>query len=293
MFRNVLIGIDGREGGRDALALARLLAASDAKPTLAHVCAPDASRGVLAVSAAERAGARMLLEHERELAGDDANLAVTGPRDVGHGLHELAEDCGADLIVVGSTRHGPAGRALVGDDCRAALDGAPCAVAVAPQGYSLAPHRLQQLGVGYDASPESELALSTACDLASAGAETITVLWVVSLEDVREEKPIPADWPSATDDLVDRRTKQLAQLEGVRGVAAYDGPREALVRFGEDLDLLVLGSRRYGTIARMVHGSVSRYVVRHAACPVLVVPRPPVTSTVELDREAHLVAAGG
>ena len=39
MFRNVLIGIDGRQGGRDAIALARQLAAREATLTLGHVCA--------------------------------------------------------------------------------------------------------------------------------------------------------------------------------------------------------------------------------------------------------------
>jgi|ERR1019366_10823383 hypothetical protein len=37
MFANVVVGVDGRQGGRDAIALARQLAAPDAAITLAHV----------------------------------------------------------------------------------------------------------------------------------------------------------------------------------------------------------------------------------------------------------------
>jgi hypothetical protein len=37
MFGTVLVGVDGRDGGRDAIALAQELAAPDAVITLAHV----------------------------------------------------------------------------------------------------------------------------------------------------------------------------------------------------------------------------------------------------------------
>jgi hypothetical protein len=40
--------------------------------------------------------------------------------------------------------------------------------------------------------------------------------------------------------------------------------------------LLVLGSRGYGPVRRVLLGSVSGELVRGAACPVLVVPRPGV-----------------
>ncbi len=74
-------------------------------------------------------------------------------------------------------------------------------------------------------------------------------LWVVSLQTVREE-PIPADWPSAIDELIDRHAEYLAALQGVRGVITYGGPREELAQFGKNLDLLIVGSRGYGPIDR-------------------------------------------
>jgi nucleotide-binding universal stress UspA family protein len=42
MFKHIVVGVDGREGGRDAVALARLLGAMGGKLTLAHVVARDA-----------------------------------------------------------------------------------------------------------------------------------------------------------------------------------------------------------------------------------------------------------
>ena len=37
MFQNMLVGVDGRPGGRDAIALALRLIEPEAKPTLVHV----------------------------------------------------------------------------------------------------------------------------------------------------------------------------------------------------------------------------------------------------------------
>jgi len=37
VFSNVLVGVDGRQGGRDAIALAKQLAAPDGQIALAHI----------------------------------------------------------------------------------------------------------------------------------------------------------------------------------------------------------------------------------------------------------------
>lgn len=53
-------------------------------------------------------------------------------------------------------------------------------------------------------------------------------------------------------------------------------PREAIVRAAADwrADLLVVGARGLGALARLVLGSVSEHVVHHAPCPVLIVRKP-------------------
>ena len=80
--------------------------------------------------------ARDLLEAARDEAGVPAELRWSACTSPGRGLHELAETLGSDLLVVGSCRRSLLGRVMVGDDTRAALDGAPCAVAIAPAGYA-------------------------------------------------------------------------------------------------------------------------------------------------------------
>ncbi|MBV8953649.1 MAG: universal stress protein [Solirubrobacterales bacterium] len=275
MFWNVLVGVDGRQGGRDAIALARQLAAPQSTLTLGHVYGADwfMGRGAGLAVAYEREATEQLLRSERTLAEVDAELDWAAFAPPARGLHELAEERKADLLVVGSSRHALLGRVLLGDDARAALDGAPCAIAIAPRGYLQSQHVLTKVGVGYDGSPESKHALAAAHELAQQHAAQISALHVVSLQDIREEQPIPADWPATAEELVERAREDLGRLDGVEARAVYGGPREELSRFSDRVDLLIVGSRGYGPVGRLMHGSVSRYLVGHVACPLLVLPR--------------------
>lgn len=288
MFGNVLVGVDGRQGGRDAIALARQLAAPDARITLAHVYGGSTMGGRASPLAVplEAEASEQLLARERTDTGMRAETASCYESSAARGLHELAEQRHADLLVVGSTRQALLGRVPMGDDTRAAFNGAPCAIAIAPRGYTQTAHRLLRLGVGYDGSPQSVNALAAARELAARHRAKITALWVVSLQSVRENKPIPADWPDAIDRLVDQCSQRLQGLGDVDGAATYGGPREELVRFGKELDLLIVGSRGYGPTGRLFHGSVSGYLVGHATCPLLVLPRS-ARSEVEPDEAEH------
>ena len=56
----------------------------------------------------------------------------------------------------------------------------------------------------------------------------------------------------------------------------HGDPRDALLQLAsaEGADLLVVGTRGLGGVARLVLGSVAAYIVRHATCAVLAVPAP-------------------
>ena len=160
MFDNILIGVDGRAGGRDAIALATRLAAPGASFTLAHVQSSWWGHHVGEERGFDRSAS--MLAAERKRAGIPAAIVCVEGRAPARGLHDLARERAADLIVVGSSRHGSLGRVLLGDDARGSLDGAPCAVAIAPHGYADTITPLVEVGVGCDGSPESEHALATA-----------------------------------------------------------------------------------------------------------------------------------
>lgn len=64
----------------------------------------------------------------------------------------------------------------------------------------------------------------------------------------------------------------------VRTVLVPDLPGPVLVEYAcRDNDLLVIGTGRRGFPRRLRGSPVVRYCLRHASCPVLVVPPPPLT----------------
>jgi nucleotide-binding universal stress UspA family protein len=275
MFENVIVGVDGYQGGRDAIALARQLVAPNARLTLAHVYGGHTIGGrasAMAVPFELEAGEQVLARTLRETELDAETELVFG-ESVGRGLHELADRLHADLLVVGSTHRALLGRVLAGDDARAALNGAPCGVAVASRGYAQSPRQLLRLGVGYDDSPESVRALAAARALAERYDSRIQALWVVTLPTVQEEAPLPAGWDETIGRLEQEYSARLSELGDVEGHVASGAPREELVQFAKDIDLLIVGSRSYGPWGRLVHGSVSGYLLGHASCSLLVLPR--------------------
>jgi nucleotide-binding universal stress UspA family protein len=159
MFLNPLIGVDGQDGGRDAVALAALLAADCDRPMLAHVF-PAWWRPALAYGRIARYGeARRLLTRERAAMGIDARLIAHGAAGAGtpglraaavsSGLAWLGGHHGADLIVIGADEPSPAGWLLAGGIASRLLDEALCAVAIAPPGYR-APAALTRIEVADD-----------------------------------------------------------------------------------------------------------------------------------------------
>ena len=166
MFKRIVVGVDKHQGGRDAIAWPSICSARMANSRLRSPRADGpAYRGpTAAYEVSGRARAARLLEKVRAEIGVGAHLRWRVAGSVGRGLHELCEVTGADLLVVGSSRRGLVGRVLIGDDTRAALNGAPCAIAIAPTNYSQEPVAMREIGVGYNGSPESEHALELAGD---------------------------------------------------------------------------------------------------------------------------------
>lgn len=268
-LRTAIVGVDGRAAGRDAIALARLLVAPAGKLCLAHVRvggphlpdgpAPDESR--------------QLLEAERAAAGVDAEPLSVASSSVGRGLHELAERHDADVLVVGSCARAKPGRVLLGNDTRAALSGAPCAVAVAPLGFAGQAGAIETIGVGYDGSPESEAALALARALATAHGASVRAREVVQMPTSPFVGFAADTWNDELEQLVESANANLTALAGVRGEVVVGLPGEELDALGDEVDLLVVGSRGYGPLRRLMFGSTAAHLSAHARCPLLVLPR--------------------
>jgi nucleotide-binding universal stress UspA family protein len=180
------------------------------------------------------------------------------------------------LVVVRSSRRG----ARPGE-VAALVHDSPCPVAVAPAGYAEhAPAALRRIGVAFDGWDESRIALMEAGLLVEGGNGELVVLMVSD----------PHTAPSASgrdgDPLAGHRrvaarylgtvVDELSPRLDVRS-RVLDGPvAPALAKASDDerLDLLALGSRRRGVLARIALGSVSSALLhRPPACPLLICPR--------------------
>jgi nucleotide-binding universal stress UspA family protein len=195
-------------------------------------------------------------------------------------LQDLAEAEHPRVIVLGSCHRGAVGRVMIGGVAERLLHGSPCPVAVAPKGLAgRGPVQLGTVCVGFDGRPEAWTALQRGAQIAAAAGGRLRVAMVVP---PLVGTPTMAVFPP---ELADERL-QAAQVEldhAVRSVADRLEPAAILLRgvpaqelAGEasaDVDLLVVGSRGYGPLQRVLLGSVSTSLLHSAPCPVMVVPR--------------------
>jgi nucleotide-binding universal stress UspA family protein len=293
MYANVVVGIDGRDGGRDASALVAMLAAADAFVSLVHVSTtvPIANHASnLDLNFADERSLRLLMDRELELCGGDARLERVPAPSVGEGLEEVARRSGADLIIVGASRRHGITRLITGDDVRSLMHHTQCAVAVAPAGYAEDLRLPVRIGVAFDGSPESEVALAHAGMLAARRRSLLNVRHAV------EPQHFSAGWgmtAALADDLESELAaahERLPSVDGIEVEHVYGPVCEALVEFAEEVDLIVCGSRRNHAVKRIAQGSTSEYLVRHADVPVLVAP-PADTASLARWRE-HQQTAG-
>jgi nucleotide-binding universal stress UspA family protein len=245
MYRLILVGYDGRPTGRDAVALARGLAAIEGASLVLCVALeldPIATPAHAYDRAMAEAEERLSAEARKVLGETPFRIRMVGGVSPPRALHEVAEEVDADVIVLGSTHRGGLGRVLPGSVGERLLHGAPCAVLVAPSGFAGRESlEIATIGVAYDGKAEAGHARTAAATLAEqlgATVETITV--------TDKEGGEPADPGDAATELVER---------------------------SRELDLLVVGSRGYGPVRHALLGSVTSKLMQAAACPVLVVPR--------------------
>lgn len=103
MYGNVIIGTDGRQGGRDAARLARSMASDAAHFTLAYVAmlAPVAHAADPELELGARSDLPAMPLTETQLGGENIEITRVYANSVGAGLQDVAAEVDADLIVVG------------------------------------------------------------------------------------------------------------------------------------------------------------------------------------------------
>lgn len=280
----VAVGVDDGDEARDAIVLGAALARATGAGQLLVGVYPDPifpvpeSLSRRALRSQTLAG----LGQVRDELAPGARVTAECDLSVARGLARAVRRQGAGLLVVGSSPRAPEGRIAIGRRTRQVLEHAGCALAVAPRG--LREHgelKLATIGVGYDRGPEASAALELAGELARAAGARLRVRAVV------EDRPwvgfgyaAPVDWESLLEEEKASLERRLASATGkIKGAVETEvviGSADIdLGALSESVDLVVIGSRRWGSIARIVGGSTGEALLHGgAACPVLLVPRP-------------------
>ena len=216
------------------------------------------------------------------VASIETRVVIGDPRQE---IVRLAHDSSADLVVVGARGLGAMATALLGSVSLAIARHAACAVLVVrPK-----PRPLRSTAVALDGSAGSDHAARFFAGLPLPATLAVRLVGVV------EPPPVPRTAPRAViaslQDAIaavtsDRRRVLAAALERV--AKCFPGqptqelpvgpPAETLERVSSEVDLIVLGARGLGPVRRLLLGSVSERVLRHAACPVLIVHGPPTAA---------------
>jgi nucleotide-binding universal stress UspA family protein len=284
MYRKLVVGYDGGEQGRDALALAAALRASAGTVIAACVYPTGHWRGEQVELGLADSARRTLAEAREQVDSDWLELRAVRGHSPAHGLHVLCEEAGADLAVVGSARHAYVGCVSPGSVGERLLNGSPCPVALAPNGYRSEAAAPRVVGVAYDGSDEAAAALRAGAALASELAATLTIVTVVPPLEVFSSGALSR--PHEGDDeietfrreefrhMLENAAKPLPDTLRTSTVLLEGRPADGIVgQAHEGLQLLVMGSRSYGPIRRVMQGSTAIEVMRVAPCPVIVIPR--------------------
>lgn len=279
----IMLATDGSEDAQRAAGLAAEISKSteselhvvhvENEPIMAEVhVAPDVQR------MSTQAARQLLDEQSEQVENAGANIAerhlLTGtPADA---VIQLAEDIEAGLIVTGSRGREGIQRLLMGSVSETIVRYAHCPVLVVrDERVETFPTRIL---LATDGSEDADLALGAAVELAnSTGSELHLVTVALGYPDYAEEAPEVAE--QIRSDAKVTLEEQAKNVEKAGGkvaeqhlqVAERDRPQQ-IVQVAEDIEagLIIMGSRGLRGLKRMLMGSVSDSVVRHAHCPVMV-----------------------
>ncbi|MDA3146113.1 universal stress protein [Leucobacter sp. UCMA 4100] len=279
MAENIIIGVDGSEQSRAALAWGLERAKErGATVELLHV-ADDSflSESVAFLSEAQRASEQML-EAEREYArslGFEGEL--TGTAVVGHPIVEVeVASQRADLLVLGEHAGSKWAGSFFGTRAVKIAAVAHCPVAVIPTTPVTNPTR--GVVVGIDGSEPAQAAIDYAAEEASRRGVSLSAVYAwmppltPGLEYLWSEELIESQRQAAEEAIaigVSGLSTRYPDLEIQREIVQA-APVSALLQIAENAELLVVGSRGRGSISRLLLGSVSHGVLQALPCPVIV-----------------------
>lgn len=284
MHKRIIVAVFGDDApSRDATALGVSLARiARAELTLAAIWSSPLGAGDLTYEMLVRGEIEREVGAMRKLVPSDVRVrtVVAGATSALRGLHRIAATRHDDVLVfsAGQLRHGTH-RTLALD----ALHDAPCVVAVAPAGYSDHEAELSRdVVLAWDESPEAHVALEEAVRIADRTGGTLRLVTVLGVGYRFADEPIvdaegKRHWLASLRPLAQETLDRGVALVGSRvpvSTAIREGlTGEELAEAARDAAFVVAGSRGYGTLRRLVVGSTTADLLRHATVPVVVLPR--------------------
>ncbi len=294
----IVVGVDGSEHSAAALRwAAREAELHGGKLTAVLVWDlfnqrhPDGSKRFDPAYDEAHADAALLAAVEAALGPDAA--ASVGRRPVcdvpAQGLIEAAK--GADLLVVGARGLGGFRGLLLGSVSQQCLHHAPGPIAIVHPPREGGTDGAERIVVGVDGSEPSRAALRWALTEAALRHATLEAVhgWEVPVvygpvigAFPYDTKAVETGARELLDELVD---EALATVDApgvtVERTAVPGGAAARLLDAAEHAALVVIGRRGLGGFGRLLLGSVSEHVARHAPCPVVVLPPSPAPTAGE------------
>lgn len=210
----------------------------------------------------------------------DVGIAVDDgdPRTV---ITDAAAARGSDLVVVGARSLGVVASALLGSVSLGVARHAPCPVLVCKGGV----RPLRTATIALDGSLSARAALDYFAALPLPGD---LVVRLVSVVEPLRYPSVDLLSPQLVELMKEYEDERRAELERVLAIAAADlrgavrkvstttlvgqaAPSILGEAAKQPSDLIVVGARGLGTVKRLLLGSVSESVLRHASCSVLIV----------------------
>jgi nucleotide-binding universal stress UspA family protein len=286
----IVCAVDGSGAAADAaLVAAGLAEALELDLMLLHVVAPEPAVTVAAapyryVRVPENdlpvaAGKRLLEDVASELPLSRSAARRVEVGDPATVIPGVAEDEDAALLVTGTRGRGALAAALLGSVSAAAVSRSTCPVMVVPEGSRLRPGH--PIVCAVDDSPAARSATRAALWLSLRLDSELLVAHAIA----SSPPPSASAAPGVPDRLVELERREaarfLTRLALEEGVGAdverrltHGGEAESIRELAEEEDasLVVVGTRRRGSLRSALVGSVSLDMRTNSSRPVVVVP---------------------
>ncbi len=196
---------------------------------------------------------------------------------VGHSICDAAEEIGADLIVLGAKGHSTINRILLGSVSDFVATHAKCSVLVVrpPQSDSADKVRVT---LAHDGTDDSDVAVKQFARFEWGGLTDGYVLSVVPIIRTFRQDLFPDMTAQRAEQREEATQKVSEAIEQLHDAAPRLQPMviesehigEAIICFAgeQGCNTIVVGQHQRSALGRLMLGSVSRYVLRHAECSV-------------------------